>query len=173
MCGEHHVIGHILVHYWGENLQGNWWSSGPAFSTESPVFPCLILPCLWQSTNFAGEIHIIQDHPIKNTIFPYFSQEFPGVLWCFHHFSPENLPRNLPTFPSPEAPSLTVPGGAAAPRGAAELCLALRRGAEGTAAARRRTLDIPETLVDYPLCIVIDDVTIIIIHNYPLLYHYP
>lgn len=103
MCGEHHVIGHILVHYWGENLQGNWWSSGPAFSTESPVFPCLILPCLWQSTNFAGEIHIIQDHPIKNTIFPYF---FPGIPRCFMVFSPF-----FPGKPSPEPSHFPVPRG--------------------------------------------------------------
>jgi hypothetical protein len=31
----------------------------------------------------------------------------------------------------------------------------------------------PWIYIDYPLCIVIDDVTIIIIYNYPLLYHYP
>lgn len=150
MCGEHHVIGHILVHYWGENLQGNWWSSGPAFSSriscfslfDSAMFVAIHQFCRWNPHNPRSSN---QKHNFS-IFFPRNSQVFYGVFTIF--------PRNLPTFPSPEAPSLTVPGGAAAPRGAAELCLALRRGAEGTAAARRRTLDIPETLDIYWLSIM-------------------
>ena len=51
-------------------------------------------------------------------------------------FSPylPNPPQVPPWF---EAPSPAVSGGAAAARGAAELCLALRRRAEAAAAARR------------------------------------
>ena len=57
---------------------------------------------------------------------------FDGVFTIFP--GPSHVSHGAPR--RPEAPSPAVLGGVVAPCGAAELCLALRRGAEGTAAAR-------------------------------------